>query len=88
MTKAEEMRKITDKAIEQKKAKILKNHELYVLKIMETRIRPVASVGLDFVSVKLKRKYCTNHIINSLKEKGFAVLETRMNCRSILKIKW
>lgn len=88
MTKAEEMRKIADKAIEQKKAKILKDHELYVQKIIETRIRPAANVGFSFVSVKIKRKYCPSHIISSLKEKGFEVLESRMNCRSILKIKW
>lgn len=88
MTKAEEMRKITDKANEQKRVEYLVKHEKYADKIINRKVRPAATFGLGTCNVKIKKRFSPTLTKNALEKHGFEVTESRKNGRSIFKLKW
>jgi len=88
MTKAEEMRKITDKANEDKRIERIAKHEKYANKIVNGKIRLSAIIGLGSCKVKIKKKYSPTLTKNALEKFGFEVVESRKNGRSIFTIKW
>jgi hypothetical protein len=88
MTKAEEMRKITDKANEQTRIERLAKHEKYANKIINRRIRFSASLGFGTCNVKIKKRFSSSLIKDTLEKHGFEVTESRKNGRSIFKLKW
>ena len=88
MTKAEEMRKITDKANEQKRAERLAKHEKYVSKIINGKVRLAATLGFGTCDVKIKKKFSSALVKDALEKHGFEVTESRKNGRSIFKLKW
>jgi hypothetical protein len=88
MKKAEEMRKITDKASEQKKNEILAKHEKYASKIIDGKVRLAATLGLGSCSVKIKRRFSPTLTKDALEKHGFEIKESRKNGRSIFKLKW
>ena len=88
MTKAEEMRKITDKANEQKRVECLAKHEKYVGKIINGKVRLAATLGCGTCNVKIKKRFSPSLTKNALEKQGFEVTESRKNGRSIFKLKW
>ena len=88
MTKAEAMRKITNKANEQKRLKHLAKHEKYASKIINGKIRLAATLGLGTCSVKVKKRFSPTLTKDALEKHGFEVTESRKNGRSIFKLKW
>ena len=88
MKKAEEMRKITDKANEQKRIERLAKHEKYVSKIISRKVRLAANLGLATCNVKIKKRFSPTLTQNALEKHGFEVTESRKNGRSIFKLKW
>lgn len=88
MTRAEEMRKITDKANEQKRVERLAKHEKYVSKIINGKVRLAATLGLAVCSVKIKKRFSPSLTKDVLEKHGFEVTESRKNGRSIFKLKW
>ena len=88
MTRAEEMRKITDKANEQKRVERLAKHEKYVGKIINGKVRLAATLGLGTCSVKIKKRFSPTLTKDALERHGFEVTESRKNGRSIFKLKW
>lgn len=88
MTRAEEMRKITDKANEQKRINRLAKHEKYAKKIVDGKVRLAATLGLGTCSVKIKKRYSPTLTKDALEKLGFEITESRKNGRSIFKIKW
>lgn len=88
MTKAEEMRKITNKANEQKKVERLAKHEKYANKIINGKVRFTATLGLSTCNVKIKKRFSPTLTKDALEKYGFEVTESRKNGRSIFKLKW
>ena len=88
MTRAEEMRKITDKANEQKRTELLAKHEKYVSKIINGKVRLAATLGLGICNIKIKKRFLPSLTRNALEKHGFEVTESRKNGRSIFKLKW
>lgn len=88
MTRAEEMRKITDKANEQTRAERLVKHEKYANKIINGRVRFAASLGFGTCNVKIKKRFSPGLTKDALEKHGFEVTESRNNGRSIFKLKW
>ena len=88
MTKAEEMRKITDKANEQIRVERLAKHEKYANKIINGEVRLAAIFGLGTCKVKIKKRFSPILTKDALERHGFEVTESRKNGRSIFKLKW
>lgn len=88
MTKAEEMRKITDNVNEQKRAERLVKHEKYASKIINGKVRFAATLGLGSCSVKIKKRFSPTLTKDALEKHRFEVTESRKNGRSIFKLKW
>ena len=88
MTRAEEMRKITDKANEQKKVERLAKHEKYASKIINGKVRLTATLGLANCNVKIKKRFSPTLTKDALEKHGFEVTENRKDGRSIFKLKW
>ena len=88
MTKAEEMRKITDKANEQKRAERLEKHSKYASKIINGKVRLAATLGHSVCIVKIKKRFSPTLTKETLEKYGFEVTESRKNGRSIFKLKW
>lgn len=88
MTRAEEMRKITDKANEQKRIERLAKHERYVSKIINGKVKLAANLGLGSCNVKVKKRFSPTLTKDAFEKHGFEVTESRKNGRSIFKLKW
>ena len=88
MTRAEEMRKITDKANEQKRVERLAKHEKYVSKIINGKVKFAANLGLGSCNVKVKKTFSPTLTKDAFEKHGFEVTESRKNGRSIFKLKW
>lgn len=88
MRKAEEMRKITNKANEQKRIERLAKHEKYANKIVNVKARFAAALGLSTCNVKIKKRFSPTLTKDALEKYGFEVTESRKNGRSIFKLKW
>lgn len=88
MTKAEEMRKITNKANEQIRNERLAKHEKYASKIVNGKVRLAASLGFATCNVKIKKRFSPTLTKDALEKHGFEVTESRKNGKSIFKLKW
>ena len=88
MTKAEEMRKITNKANEQKRLERLAKHEKYANKIVNGKVRLAAALGFATCNVKIKKRFSPILTKDALEKHGFEVIESRKNGKSIFKLKW
>ena len=88
MTKAEEMRKITDKANEQIRVERLAKHEKYVGKIINGKVGLAATLGLGTCTIKVKKRFSPTLTKGAFEKHGFEVTESRKNGRSIFKLKW
>ena len=88
MTKAEEMRKITDKANEQIRVERLAKHEKYASKIINGKVRFAAILGLGACTIKVKKRFSPTLTKGAFEKHGFEVTESRKNGRSIFKLKW
>ena len=88
MTKAEEMRKIADRANEQIRVERLAKHEKYASKIVNGKIRLAAALGFATCNVKIKKRFSPTLTKDALEKHGFEVTESRKNGRSIFKLKW
>lgn len=88
MTRAEKMRKITDKANEQKRVERLAKHEKYVSKIINGKVKFAANLGLGGCNVKVKKRFSPTLTKDAFEKHGFEVTESRKNGRSIFKLKW
>ena len=88
MTRAEEMRKITNKATEQKRIECLTEHEKYASKIINRKVRFAATLGVGTCNVKIKKRFSPTLTKNALEKHGFEVTESRQKGRSIFKLKW
>ena len=88
MTKAEEMRKITNKANEQKRLERLAKHEKYASKIVNGKVRLAAALGFATCNVKIKKRFSPILTKDALEKQDFKVTESRKNGRSIFNLKW
>ena len=88
MKKAEEMRKITNKAIEQKRLEHLAKHEKYASKIVNGKVRLAAICGFGACNIKIKKRFSPTLTKDALEKHGFEVTESQKNGRSIFKLKW
>ena len=88
MTRAEEMRKITDKANEQKRVERIAKHEKYASKIINRKVRLAAVFGFGACTIKVRKRFSPTLTKDALEKHGFEVTESRKNGRSIFKLKW
>lgn len=88
MTKAEEMRKITNKANEQKRLERIAKHEKYTNKVINRKVRLAAVFGFATCTIKVRKRFSPTLTKDALEKHGFEVIESRKNGRSIFKLKW
>jgi 3-phosphoglycerate kinase len=88
MTKAEKMREITNKALEQKRVESVARHHNYVDRIVNRKVNFAANLCKSSVVAKIKPKYSTAIIVEELTRYGFEVKQASKNGRAILTIKW
>lgn len=88
MTKAEKMREITNKALEQKRVESVAKHHSYADRIVNRKVNFAANLGKSSVVAKIKPKYSTAIIVEELTRYGFEVKQASKNGRAILTIKW
>lgn len=88
MKKAEEMRKIVEKAVEDKKtARVNKSHA-YATKVVETKCRKRAKKGFNNYQFKMNRWHSPTLVTEHLEAMGFGVTRSSKNGRTVLMIKW
>lgn len=88
MTKAEQLRKITDETLAQARAEKIKKHKTYAEKIINGKCRFFASIGKSSAKVKLRTKYSPSLVVDAIVDHGFEVVQSSKNGRAILTIKW
>jgi hypothetical protein len=88
MTKAEQLRKITDEALAKVRAEKVAKHKAYADKIISGKCRFYAGLGKGSVKVKLRKKFSPSLVVDAIVDHGFAVIESSKNGRAILTIKW
>ena len=88
MTKAEEMRKITDQVNEQKRADRIAEHNKYVTKIINGKIKTIALFGRSSATIKVRKRYSPALTIEQFENRGFEVKRASHNGKAILTIKW
>lgn len=88
MTKAEEMRKITDQVNEQKRVDRIAEHSKYANRIINSKIKTVALFGRGSATIKIRKRYSPALLIEQFELKGFEVKRASHNGKTILTIKW
>ena len=88
MTKAEQLRKITDETLAQARAEKIKKHKIYAEKIINGKCRFFAGIGKSSAKVKLRTRYSPSRVVDALVDHGFEVVQSSKNGRAILTIKW
>lgn len=88
MTKAEQLRKITDETLAQARVEKIKKHKTYAEKIINGKCRFFASIGKSSAKVKLRSKYSPSLVVDAIVDHGFEVVQSSKNGRAILTIKW
>ena len=88
MTKAEQLRKITDETLAQARAEKIKKHKAYAEKIINGKCRFFASIGKSSAKVKLRTRYSPSLVVDAIVDHGFEVVQSSKNGRAILTIKW
>ena len=88
MKKAEEMRKIVEKAVEDKRAVRANKSHAYATKVVETKCRKRARKGFNNYQFKMSRWHSPTLVIEHLEAMGFEVKRNSKNGKTILMIKW
>ena len=88
MTKAEQLREITNKALDRAQAEKIAKHKKYANKIVNGKCHLCADLGKANTKVKVKKNYCTDLVVDVLVDYGFTVITSSKNGRDILTIKW
>lgn len=88
MTKAETMRKITDKANADQHNKLVMKNKKYAEKLISTKAVRKALNGFGSYKFALRRKYVPSLVVNALTDMGFDVIRDSKNGKAILTIKW
>ena len=89
MTKAEEMRTVTNKVNEQKRTIRFKIHESYVNKLIDKKISKLANKGRTTYTFKLPKRFSPSTIITLFAQHKFDATESRQKGhRYIIKVKW
>ena len=86
--RADVMRKITEDARKVERAKEEKRYDLYVDRLVDSKVRRIANKGFARADVKIPTKFAPTKIKMMLEAKGFEVTEKRVNGRSEFAIKW
>lgn len=88
MTKAETMRKITDKANAERHTKLVMQNKKYAEKLITTKAVRKALDGRGSYKFALRRKYVPSLVVNALTDMGFDVIRDSKNGKAVLTIKW
>ena len=88
MTRAESMRAVSTKALEEQREKTLKKHTKYVNKLIAKNIRRSAEKGRVGIKIKIGTRYSPTMVVEQLESKGFNISQSRSNGRTVLGIKW
>ena len=86
--RADVMRKITEDARKVERAKEEKRYDLYVDRLVDSKVRRMANKGFARADVKISAKFAPTAVKTRLEKRGFEVAEKRVNGRSISAIKW
>lgn len=88
MTKAERMREVMNKAIEEKRVINVEKNRKYANRIVNGKCHKRALKGFNHCEVKLSRFYNPTLTTNVIEEMGFEVKRNSKNGRAVLNIKW
>ena len=88
MTKAEKMREITVKAMENKREENEERNRKYANRLANTRIYKRASKGFNNCEIKVNRFYNPTIVIGAFEKMGFEVKRASKNGKAILTVKW
>lgn len=88
MTKAEEMRKITDKVQEQKGLERKKQYDNYVEKLIKNKIKLVALLGRSSVTIKIKKQFAQSVVAQHFIDRNFETKLASKNGKHYITVKW
>ena len=88
MTKAEEMRMLTERAKLVKGAEIAKKHKEYVHKLIRDKVRVAANKGKKSAVIKLNRHYSISTIIDLFTQEHFKVERKSKNGKQTIVVNW
>ena len=88
MTKAEEMRKVTNRAIEKRQQASAERHHYYVQKLIDRKIRKRALASCSSCEIKVGRWYSPTLTVEAFEKMGFEVKRNSKNGKVILLVKW
>ena len=88
MTKAQEMRVITNKAQEIRDNAKFKENEKFANKVINGKCRCAAALGCATVKVRVPKKYSPSLVEQVFINEGFTTARESKNGKQILKIKW
>ncbi len=88
MTRAEELRKITNAFHSAKDDERFAKHKQYARSLVKGKARKSAEKGMSAVVVKIKKGYSQTLLSNCLMEMGFETTLSSSYGKSYIKIKW
>ena len=86
--KAEEMRKVMEKAIEDKRVARINESHAYAKRIADTKFRRRALKGFNNCQFKVSRWQSPALVVEQLELMGFEVKRNSKNGKAILVVKW
>lgn len=88
MTRAEELRKITETARSSQDDERFAEHKHYARSLVNGKARKSAEKGMSAVVVKIRRGYSQTLVSNCLLEMGFETTLSVDHKKRYIKIKW
>lgn len=88
MTKAERMKEVTKKAIEEQRAKVIEKNRKYANKLINGKVYKRALKGYNNCEIKISRFYIVTFVVEEFEKNGFEVKRNSKNGKTVLAIKW
>ena len=88
MTKAEKMREVMEKAMEEKRLACVDKNRKYANRIVNGKCHKRATKGYNNCEVKVSRWYSPTLVIEAIEKMGFEVKRNSKNGKAILVFKW
>lgn len=88
MTRAERLREVMEKAMEEKRVAEMNRNRRYANRIVSGKCHKRATKGYNNCEVKVSRWYSPALVVEAIEKMGFEVKRNSKNGRAVLVIKW
>ena len=88
MTRAEDVREITNKVQAQKELERKKQYDNYVEKLINGKIKLVALLGRSSVTIKIKKQFSQSVVAQHFIDRGFETKLASKNGKHYITVKW